>query len=157
MYINTTEAASYLKISPRRVRTLLKEGRVRGAYKCGHIWLIPLYNGIPQIAERDRGQKGTWKRKRRPKRTIIHVNRNKIASNLKKSPEEREAIIAVKCEKNTYVHELEIPFPCKLVYRPDSPLDCQASVWIEVLDYDIEKILPSLTNGQKIQLASEIF
>ena len=141
MYINTSQVASYLGISSRRVRKLLAENRIKGAYKCGHVWLIPLYNGMPQVIERKHGQKGTWKRKRKPKKTIIHINRNKIAANKKKNPEAREPVIAVKGRKNTYVHQLEIPFPCRLVYQPDNPLDCRATVWIEVLDYDLEETL----------------
>ena len=145
MYINTTQAASYLKISPRRVRKLLEENRIKGAYKCGHFWLIPLYNEMPQVIERKHGQKGTWKRKKKPQKTIIHINRNKITANKNKSPEAREAIIAVKGKKNTYVNQLEIPCPCRIIYQPDKPLDCGATVWIEVLDYDLENTLA--TNG----------
>ena len=146
MYINTTQAASYLDISPRRIRKLLAENRIKGAYKCGHVWLIPLYNGMPQVIDRKHGQKGTWKRTRKPKKTIIHINRNKIATNKKKSSEARVPVIAVKGIKNTYVHQLEIPFPCRLIYQPDKPLGCSATVWIEVLDYDLEgTILRSCT------------
>ena len=142
MYLNTTEAASYLDISPRRLRKLLQEERVKGAYKCGHVWLIPLYNGMPQVIERKHGQNGTWNKKRKPKKTIIHINKNKIASNIKKNPEERNPVISIKGKRNTYVSQLEIPFPCRVIYQPDKPLPCGARVWIEVLDYDLEKILP---------------
>ena len=154
MYINTTEAASYLEISPRRLRKLLQEERVKGAYKCGSAWLIPLYKGMPQIIERQHGQRGTWKKKRKPKRTLVHINRNKIASNLNKNPEEREPVISVKGRKNTYVDRLEIPFPCRLIYRPDRSLDCGARVWLEILDYDLEKTLPLTTTQDSFPLSS---
>jgi hypothetical protein len=42
MYVSTTKAASLLMISTRRLRQLLKEGRVIGAYKSGNFWFIPL-------------------------------------------------------------------------------------------------------------------
>ena len=141
MYINTTQAASYLGISPRRVRKLLEEKRIKGAYKCGYFWLIPLYNGMPQVIAKKHGQKGTWKRSRKIQKTIIHINRNKIAANRNKSAEAREPVIAVKGKKNTYVNQLEIPCPCRIIYQPDKPLSCSATVWIEVLDYDLENTL----------------
>jgi len=39
-----------------------------------------------------------------------------------------------------YVHELEIPVPCKIIYNPDKPLACGARVWIEILDFDLDLI-----------------
>ena len=51
MYVHTTKAASLLEISPRRLRQLLQQGRVKGAYKSGNFWLSPLYNGRQQAAE----------------------------------------------------------------------------------------------------------
>ncbi|MEM6614763.1 MAG: hypothetical protein AAF652_21475 [Cyanobacteria bacterium P01_C01_bin.72] len=40
MYLHTTEAASLLKISPARLRQLLQQGRVKGAYKTGRYVLV---------------------------------------------------------------------------------------------------------------------
>ena len=40
--ISTEEAAKHLGISARRIRTLLQQGRVRGATKIGRQWLIPV-------------------------------------------------------------------------------------------------------------------
>ncbi|MEL6438623.1 MAG: DNA-binding protein [Cyanobacteria bacterium J06621_8] len=140
MHILTTEAASLLGISSRRLRQLLQQERVKGAYKSGNFWLIPLYNGMPQIVEATRGQAGTWNRGKRPKKTIVHINRNTIRSNAKKSPGEREPVIAIKGTKNTYANSLEIPTRCRVVYQPDKPLSCGAQVWIEVLDCDLELI-----------------
>ncbi len=143
MYIHTTKAASLLNISPRRLRQLLQQGRVKGAYKSGKFWLIPLYNSLPQVIKAKRGQAGTWKTSKQPKKTIVHINKNNIQRNAKKSWEQREPVISIKGTKNTYVHQLEIPAPCRVVYQPDKPLSCGAKVWIEVLGFDLESIQAS--------------
>ena len=140
MYIHTTQAASLLEISPRRLRQLLQQGRVKGAYKTGKFWLIPLYNGLPQITKGTRGQAGTWKRGQQPKKTIVHINSNTIKQNIKKRQSQREPVIAIKGATKSYVHQLEIPAPCRVVYEPDKPLSCGAKVWIEVLDWDLKLI-----------------
>ncbi len=140
MYVHTTEAASFLEISSRRLRQLLQQGRVKGAYKSGSFWLIPLYNGLPQIIKAKRGQAGTWKTGKLPKKTIVHINSNKIKQNIKKSREQREPVIAVRGSNKSYVHQQEIPAPCRIIYDPEKPLDCGARVWIEVLDYDLDLI-----------------
>ncbi len=43
------EAAAILKISTARLRVLLMAGRVKGSYKSGKMWLMPLFNGKPII------------------------------------------------------------------------------------------------------------
>jgi len=140
MYLHTTQAASLLEISPRRLRQLLQQGRVKGAYKTGKYWLIPLYNGLPQIIKATRGQAGTWKRGKQPKKTIVHINSNTIKQNTKKGRGQREPVIAIKGATKSYAHQLEIPAPCRIVYQPDKPLSCGAKVWIEVLNCDFELI-----------------
>ena len=140
MYVHTTEAASLLGISSRRLRKLLQDKRVRGAYKSGKYWLIPLHDGLPIIVKAKRGQAGTWKTGKRPQKHIIHINSNVIKQNIKKSPEAREPAIAVKGAQLGYVHQLEIPVPCRVVYQPDKPLPCGARVWIEVLNCDLKLI-----------------
>ncbi len=140
MYVVTTEAASLLEISSRRLRKLLEQGRVIGAYKSGKFWLIPLYNGMPVIQKAKRGQAGTWKTKKKPQKVIIHINKNVIQQNIKKKPEERQPVIAIKGAQLGYVHHLEIPAPCRIVYSPDKPLSCGAKVWIEVLGINLELI-----------------
>ena len=63
-------------------------------------------------------------------KTIIHVNQHVIKRNSKTG--EREPTLTVKQgRKNTYVHEVEIHGPSKVVYNPDKPLNCGAKVWIE--------------------------
>jgi hypothetical protein len=63
-------------------------------------------------------------------KTIIHVNQHVIKRNSKTG--EREPVLTIKqgC-KNTYVHEVSIHGPSKVVYSPDKPLNCGAKVWIE--------------------------
>ncbi|NEO64905.1 MAG: helix-turn-helix domain-containing protein [Moorea sp. SIO4G2] len=128
----TTEAASLLGISSRRLRQLLNDGRVRGAYKSGKFWIIPLFNNLPQIIEKKRGPKGKWRTSRPPALAKINVNRNRIGSNNHKSPEERQPVISVKRSgDNLYGNQVEILGPCRIVYQPDNPLRCGARLWIE--------------------------
>ncbi|MEM6613754.1 MAG: DNA-binding protein [Cyanobacteria bacterium P01_C01_bin.72] len=140
MYLHTTEAASLLKISSTRLRQLLQQGRVKGAYKTGRYWLIPLYRGMPQITQTKRGRAGTWKTGKKPQKITVNINSNIIRQNIKKSKSERKPVIAVKGKKKMYVHQLEIPAPCRIIYDPDKPLDCGARVWIEILDLDLDLI-----------------
>ena len=72
--VGTTEAASLLGISPRRLRQLLGEHRVRGARKSGSIWIIPLFNGVPVIIKGQRGPQGTWRKKRQQALTRLNVS-----------------------------------------------------------------------------------
>ena len=156
MYIHTTEAAKLLNMSSRRLLQLLQQGRVIGAYKSGHCWIIPLYDGLPQITKGKRGRPGTWNTKRVQKKTVVHINGNNIKQNAKRTPEERKPVITIKSngacngsigeegkgKKNTYANALEIPYPCRIVYEPDKPLSCGARVWIEVLGQDLVAIQP---------------
>ncbi|NEO80918.1 helix-turn-helix domain-containing protein [Moorena sp. SIO4G3] len=130
--VSTTEAASLLGISSRRLRQLLSSGRVRGAYKSGKFWIIPLFNYLPQIIKGKRGPKGKWRKNRPPALAKINVNRNHIGSNMHKSPKDRKPVISVKRSgNNLYGNEVEILGPCRIVYQPDNPLDCGARLWIE--------------------------
>ena len=60
MYVIASQAALLLQIPYRRLLELLGKGRVKGAYKSGRFWLIPLYNGLPNIIPGKRGRKGQW-------------------------------------------------------------------------------------------------
>jgi len=63
-------------------------------------------------------------------KTIVHVNQHIIRKNRKTG--ERSPVLTVKTYKsNTYASEVEISGPCKIIYRPDKPLSCGATVWIE--------------------------
>ena len=140
MYVCTTKAASLLKISPSRLRQLLQKRRVRGAYKAGKFWVIPLYDGVPYIEETKKGQKGTWNTAKKLDKTTVNINKNIIRQNIKTSKAERKPAIKVEGKQKHYVHELEIPVPCKIIYDPDKPLACGARVWIEILGFDLDSI-----------------
>lgn len=129
MYIGTTQAAELLKISTSRMRYLLAQERVKGAYKVGRIWIIPLFEGKPIISRGSRGPKAKWCR-RIPAKTTININKRKIKQNLNR--ENPKPVITVKrYDSNTYGHSVKINGPCEVVYRPEKPLNCGAVVWIE--------------------------
>ncbi|MDJ0515191.1 MAG: hypothetical protein QNJ74_02660 [Trichodesmium sp. MO_231.B1] len=57
MFAGTTEAATLLGISTQRVRVLLKEGRILGAYKINcKTWVMPLFDGMPIISGKKHGR-----------------------------------------------------------------------------------------------------
>jgi hypothetical protein len=46
IFVKTTQAASLLNLCPQRVRKLLKQGRIKGAFKDKRgFWQIPVYWG----------------------------------------------------------------------------------------------------------------
>ena len=131
MIVGTTQAAKILKISTARLRVLLIAKRVQGAYKTGKMWLIPLFNGKPIIKRGTRGPAPGWRNPRKPAKTIVHVNSQKIIHNQKH--QQQEPVITVKKgNTNLYGHEVEILGGCRVVYNPDRPR-CGARVWIESL------------------------
>jgi hypothetical protein len=143
MCVGTTEAAYLLGISTRRLRHLLAQGRVRGAHKSVSIWIIPLFNGIPVIVKSRGGPAGTWRKRRQPALTRIKVNRPNIKANEKKPKSERIPVISVmKRQENRYGYEAELTGPSRIVYRPERPLSCGATLWIETLDEVF--VIPSL-------------
>ncbi|MEQ9620544.1 hypothetical protein [Coleofasciculus chthonoplastes] len=83
MIVGTTQAAQILNISTARLRVLLLQGRVQGAYKTGTMWLMPLFNGKPLIQRGKRGPTPRWRNPRKPAKTIIHVNSHRIRQNQK--------------------------------------------------------------------------
>ncbi|MGB3694410.1 MAG: helix-turn-helix domain-containing protein [Spirulinaceae cyanobacterium] len=133
-YIDTKQAAQILKITPRRVVYLLQQKRIRGAYKIGKAWAIPLYCGKPNVSRGTRGPKPRWTKPRLPGAKIIHVNGQAISKNQKDNG--IRPVISVKQsvnnrDRNDYGHEVEIYGYCRLVYRPDKPRSCGATLWIE--------------------------
>ncbi len=137
MIVGTTEAAKILNISTSRMRFLLISRRVEGAYKTGRTWLIPLFGGKPIIHKGKRGPAPKWRNPRKPAKTIIHVNTQKIKQNQKYGLQE-PVITIKKGNTNRYAREVEIPGGCRIVYSPDRPF-CGARVWIESL-YDVTAI-----------------
>ncbi len=134
MIVTTTKAAGILGITGARLRVLLAQGRVKGAYKSGRMWLIPLFNGRPFVSKGKRGPAPKWKNPMLPAKTIIHVNGQRIRQNLKRD-EQQPVITVKKGNSNIYGHEVEVPGGCRVVYRPHNP-KCGARVWIESL-YDV--------------------
>lgn len=145
MYIGTTKAAKILKISTSAIRSLVSSGRVKGAYKPGRNWIIPLFNGMPIISRGKRGPKPKWY-KRIPAKTKIHVNRNNIGKNKNKKPRDLIPVISVKnTNDNVYGYSVKINGPCEIIYRPQKPLDCSAVLWIETFS----QVQVQLTNPNK--------
>ena len=63
-------------------------------------------------------------------KTVIHVNQHVIRRNKKTGSS--EPVITVKTYKTTkYSKRVKINGPCEIVYSPDRPLACGATVWIE--------------------------
>ena len=63
-------------------------------------------------------------------KTRIHVNQHIIKANRKSG--EREPVITVKRgRRNDYAHAVSILGPSTVVYSPDCPLSCGATVWVE--------------------------
>ncbi len=138
MIVGTSEAAKILKISTPRLRVLLIEGRVEGAYKTGKMWLIPLFKGKPIIQRGKRGPTPRWRNPRKPAKTVIHINTHKIKQNQKRQ-QKQPVIIVKKGNTHQYGHEVEIPGGCRVVYSPDNPTCGGARVWIESL-YEVQVI-----------------
>ena len=135
MFVGTKEAASLLNISTQRVRVLIKEGRVQGARKInGHTWVIPLYKGMPRVSRKKRGPLPRWHSCRHCGKNTIHFHRPNIAVNKKKKNTNLHVLSAKRGTKTLAKgHEIEIHGPCKIVYRPNKPHSCGATVWIETL------------------------
>ncbi|MGF1673707.1 MAG: DNA-binding protein [Rivularia sp. (in: cyanobacteria)] len=135
--IGTTEAAKLLNISTRRLRCLLTQNRVYGAYKVGRTWIIPLVEGYPKIKTASRGPKSIWKKVRTPAQSFVHINRHLIG---KKSIDgEYLPAISVKSRnKNIYSSRVIIPGPCIVVYEHENPMPgCKARAWIETFSQPI--------------------
>lgn len=61
---------------------------------------------------------------------IIHVNQHIIKSN-KKSKKKKPPITVKNYKENRKASYVEINGPCRIVYKPNDPLSCGATVWIE--------------------------
>lgn len=76
-------------------------------------------------------------------KTIIHVNNHKIREN-KVNGTDLPVITCKTYKSNDYCKEVEIldangEVAAKVVYRPDKPRSCGATVWVET-DYGINII-----------------
>lgn len=66
----------------------------------------------------------------RPVKKIIHVNQHVIRRN--RVTGESAPVITVKTHKqNVYGSDVEIAGASRIRYRPEKPLSCGATVWIE--------------------------
>ncbi len=140
-YVSIAKAAYLLGISRQRVQQLLYVRRIKGAFKEGRFWKIPLLNHeMPQVIPVNRGRKGTWRKFPQRATTYIHVNQNKIRSNRKKT--EKEPVICVREGiKERYCDKVEILGGlCTVVYDPDHPKSCGATVWVEINPEILQKI-----------------
>ncbi len=62
-------------------------------------------------------------------KTKITVNRHKIAKNKKTASQ--EPVLSCRTYKSLdYANEIEIKGPCRLIYSPEKPLSCGATVYI---------------------------
>lgn len=130
-YAGTVKAAFLLKICPQRVRQLLAEGRIEGAFKEGRFWKIPLYKGIPKVIPGKRGPQGKWSKQPQKGMTRIHVNSNNIKNNI--NAEQIEPVVIVRQgTQKFYCHQIDICGPSRIAYSPHKPLPGGARVWIEV-------------------------
>ena len=132
--IGTSEAAYILGISSQRIRKLLSQGRIQGAYKKERFWRIPLYGNLPKVIPGTRGPKGIWYLKSRQTSTKIHINKPQINKNYNLSPNERKPVVKViQGKREEYGFQVEVSGPSRIVYRPDEPLSgCKSVVlWID--------------------------
>lgn len=129
--IGTTKAAELLGISDRRVRELIREGRIPGACKIGRNWVIPTVNGYPKIIESSHGPKSTWKKVKTPAKNVVNINRQLIGN--KMDDGQYAPPISAKCRnENVYSSRVYIPGPCFIVYNFENPHSrCHARAWIE--------------------------
>lgn len=87
---------------------------------------------MPLVSKGTRGPKASWHPRKSSPVTIIHVNQHTIRQNQKRE-QAAPAISAKRGKENIYGHEVKIHGPCRVVYRPDTPLSCGARVWIETV------------------------
>lgn len=147
--VGTVGAAFLLNISVSRVKVLLQQERIKGAKKEGRVWKIPLIKGMPQVQERGRGLRGTWRRKRCQQSTMIHVHKPQIDRN-RKAKTLKPVITVRQGNRKTYCHLAEIKGSCRVVYQPNNPLPCGAVVWIEVVPDTV--VIPRLLTPMRVAI-----
>lgn len=61
---------------------------------------------------------------------VIHINQHHIKHNRKNK--KKLPVVTVKTYKsNTYANSVEVLGACRVIYSPEKPLECGATVWIE--------------------------
>ncbi len=142
MFVTATEAGKILGVSSRRVRCLLSQNRIEGAFKAGIQWLIPLCDGKPVITEGKRGPKPGWservKKPRKKDLTVVKVIRRNIDGN--KNNHTNKTVISVKRgnEPAIHCHGVTLYGPSTLFYSHEARADKgKARVWLEThFDFD---------------------
>ena len=131
MYVGTKEVASILRISVERVRLLLKQGRIKGAFKVGRVWVIPLVGEKPIISKGRRGPSARWCKNHKIGVTKIYVKKNEVNSNYNRG--ENKPVISVNRSNSNAVcgHEVIISGPCRIVYQPEK--EKNPRLWIETI------------------------
>ena len=162
--IGTREAAFLLGICCQRVRALLAQGRIKGAYKDNKgFWQVPLYGKrkMPIVIPGKRGPEGVWCHHRRKNPTKIHVNQHFIQANGKRikdnpetTPDQLIPVITLKqTNRNDMGYQMKIDGPCRIVYNPYKPLSCGAHLWIET--YKSVQFVDTQFNPSKARLSYE--
>jgi len=130
--LGVAAAAHRLGISQGRLRTLLGQGRIKGARKLGRTWQIPTCRGMPKIIPGTRGPQGNWYKSQRTQNGFIHANQHLLRLNRKDGG--CRPAIGVKLGKHSqYCHYVEIQGRSRLVYSPSKPSsNCRARLWLEV-------------------------
>jgi hypothetical protein len=138
--VSTSEAAALLEVSDARVRQLLGEGRIRGAYKIGKFWVIPLFDGKVSVVKGKRGPKPKKPSGRPKSMTKVYINRHKLLKNHNQGT--YEPVISVnRASKSIYGHEVAIDGPCRIVYDPQAPNNPR--IWIETV-FGVRAIVKNL-------------
>jgi len=89
---------------------------------------------MPRVAKGKRGPKPSWQPRQHCAPNTVHINRQSIGYNQKHSTTAKPVVSVKRGIHNQALgHEAEIHGPCRVVYRPDRPHHCGATVWIETL------------------------
>ena len=152
--VGTRVAARLLGISPARVRVLLKEERIKGAYKLdGNVWAIPLHdNGMPIVRRAGkRGPQPKWKSYQGHAKTVIHAYKNHIGKKYENGEYKPPLAVQNSCTGNYSAYALDIEGPCRFYYQPDNPRSNGARLWIETVFKvtPIGPILPPPNSNKK--------
>jgi hypothetical protein len=128
--VGTIEAGKLLNISDRRVRYLLADNRVEGAFKVGRIWIIPLVNGMPIVKTFNKGPVPTWKQLKKKALSRIHINKHLFGKQDSNGQYVPVVIVKKPGGKPIYCHRVEIHGYLSVIYDYENPFE-NARVWIE--------------------------
>lgn len=82
--------------------------------------------------------------------TITHVNQHIVKDYAKFG--ETNPVITLKTDKsNTYTNKVEVKGDCIVVYSPDKPLSCGASIWKADKLHKLEKL--TLLEAEKADIS----